>query len=183
MPTITSNQLNAGMVITLNNKLYRVESVTKVAPSKGVTLIKASLRDINTQTISEKSFKLNQSIEELAIEERAIEFLYIQDSEFLFLDIVSLDLISVPSKIIGNKVNFLKEGTEIKAAFYGDTIFSVEFPPVLEIMVAKVKSEGTGDGSKVAILETGAKIEVPLFIEVGDIIKVDPIAEEYIQRM
>jgi elongation factor P len=183
MATITSNQLNAGMVISVNDKLYRVESATKIAPPKGVSLIKATLRDLNTQTVSEKSFKLNQPIEELMVEERRLEYLYLENGEFLFLDIGSLDHVLVPVKTIGNKVNYLKEGIEIKASFYGHTIFAIEFPAFVEIMVAKVKVEGGPDGSKIATLETGAKIEVPLFIEVGDIIKVDPVTEEYIQRM
>ena len=99
---------------------------------------------------------------------------------------MNLDQVFVPSGIVGQKVNFLKEGVELKAFFYGDTIFAVELPQFLELMVAKTQTDGEGSsasGTKVAILETGAKIEVPPFIETGDIIKVDTKTEEYIQRV
>lgn len=179
----TSNQLAAGMTISVGTKLYRVESAVKVTVPKGTPFIKAKLRDLHSQALVEKSFKLNQTIEEVAVADRKIEFLYPEGDGFLFLDIVTLDQVLVPSKIIGSKVDFLKEGVDLKGAFYGDAIFAVEFPPFLELMVAKIKSEDGSKGTKVAILETGAKIEVPPFIEVGDIIKVDPNVEEYIQRV
>jgi elongation factor P len=93
----------------------------------------------------------------------------------------------VPSQVVSNKVNFLKEGVEVKAQFYGETIFAVDLPQFLELMVSKTENlKGTAaspNATKIAILETGAKIEVPPFIEVGDIIKVDTRSDEYIQRM
>lgn len=179
----SSNQLTGGMTISLNNKLYRVESAVKVAVPKGAPFIKAKLRDINTQATVEKSFKLNQPIQEVSIADRRLEFLYPEGDGYLFLDIGSLDQVLVPSKVIGNKINFLKEGVELKASFYGDIIFAVELPAFLELMVAKTKSEEKSKGTKVAVLETGAEITVPPFIEVGDIIKIDPSNEEYIQRV
>ena len=94
---------------------------------------------------------------------------------------------SLSSAIVGDKVNYLKEGIQIKAIFYGDTIFSVELPQFLELMTIKLedlKSKiSVSSASKIAILETGAKVEVPLFIEVGDIIKVDTHIGEYVQRI
>lgn len=182
----TSNQLNPGMTISIGNKLYRVESSVKVTVPKGTPFIKTKLKDLSTNETVEKNFKLNQPIKDVSLIERRLEFLYPEGDEFLFLDVVNLDQVLVPSAIVGNKVNFLKEGIELKAFFYGDTIFSVELPQFLELMVAKTQNEEEGHsvgGTKMAILETGAKIEVPPFIETGDIIKVDTKTEEYIQRV
>ncbi len=92
----------------------------------------------------------------------------------------------MPAQVIGPQVNYLKEGVEIKASFYGDTIFAVDLPQFLELMVTKTEGEGkaaASSGTKLAILETGAKIEVPPFIDVGDIIKVDTKTDDYIQRV
>lgn len=93
----------------------------------------------------------------------------------------------VSTDVVGDKVNYLKEGIQIKAMFYGETIFSIELPQFLELMIVKledVKSKvSVSSASKIAILETGAKVEVPLFIEVGDIIKVDTHLGEYVQRI
>lgn len=182
----TSNQLTPGMTISINNKLFRVESSVKVTVPKGTPFIKTKLKDLSTNETIEKSFKINQPIKDVSLIERRLEFLYPEGNGFLFLDVVNLDQVLVPTSIVGNKVNYLKEGIELKAFFYGDTIFSVELPQFLELMVTKTQTDDeimTANGTKIAILETGAKIDVPPFIETGDIIKVDTKTDEYIQRV
>ncbi|MFI0435296.1 MAG: elongation factor P [Parachlamydiaceae bacterium] len=181
----TSNQLNPGMVISIGNKLYRVESSVKVTVPKGTPFIKTKLKDLCSDEVVEKNFKLNQPIKDVSLVERRLEFLYPEGDEYLFLDVVNLDQVLAPSSIVGQKINFLKEGVELKAFFYGDTVFTVELPQFLELMVAKIQVEETkiAPRGKIAILETGAKIEVPPFIETGDIVKVDTKTEEYVQRV
>jgi elongation factor P len=184
----TSNQLTPGMTISLNNKLFRVESSVKVAIPKGTPFIKTKLKDLSTHEIIEKSFKLNQSVKDVSLIERRLEFLYPEGDSYLFLDIIKLDQVLVPAVIVSQKVNYLKEGIEVKALFYGDTIFSIELPQFLELMVAKMQTdlgEPSQEGNRMATLETGAKIEIPPFIviEVGDIIKVDTKTDDYIQRV
>lgn len=182
----TSNQLNPGMTISIGNKLYRVESSVKVTVPKGTPFIKARLKDLSSNDIVEKNFKLNQPIKDVSLIERRLEFLYPEGEGFLFLDIVNLEQVHVPTSVISIKVNYLKEGVELKAFFYGETIFAVELPQFLELMVAKTLTDDDSDlanGAKIAVLETGAKIEVPPFIETGDIIKVDTKTDEYIQRV
>lgn len=176
------------MILSISGKLYRVESVVKVTVPKGAPFIKAKLKDLSSDKILEKSFKLNQNIKDVALAERRLEFLYLEGKDYLFLDISNLDQILVPGPIVGNRVNYLKEGVEVKAAFYGDSIFSVELPQFLELMVSKTEETGKSksvapNATKSAVLETGARIEVPPFIEVGDIIKVDTKTDEYIQRV
>lgn len=181
---VKSNQINPGMTLSINKKLYRVESSVKVTVPKGTPFIKTKLKDLSSNEIVEKSFKLDQTVQDVSLAERVLEFLYPEDDGYLFLDVSSLDQILVPSNIVGNKVNYLKEGVELKAFFYGDTIFAVELPQFLELMVAKtVSDDDTINGGKTAILETGARIEVPPFIETGDIIKIDTKTDEYIQRV
>jgi elongation factor P len=109
----------------------------------------------------------------------------LEGSEHLFLDIDNLEQVLVPQEIIKDRANFLKEGVDVRALFYGDTVFSVELPQFLELLVVSVKDQGGGlvGGSKIASLETNAEVEVPMFIEVGDIIKVDTIQNLYIQRV
>ena len=116
-----------------------------------------------------------------------MEFLYLEGKDYLFLDIENLNQVLIPQHIVGNSINYLKEGIEVKAAFFGDTIFAVELPQFLELMVAKVEGGENksilANASKMAVLETGAKIDVPPFIEAGDIIKIDTRSYEYIQRV
>lgn len=184
---VLSNNISPGMTLSLNGKLYRVESSVKVTVPKGTPFIKTKLRELSTNQLSEKSFKLNQAVKDVSLAERRLEYLYVEGKDYLFLDISSLEQVLVPAAIVGNRIHYLKEGGEIKGAFYGDTIFAVELPQFLELMVSKIegdKGRSAGpNGTKIAILETGAKIEVPPFIEVGDIIKVDTKTDEYIQRV
>ncbi len=182
---VQSSQLTPGTTITIDKKLYRVETVVKVTVPKGSPFIKTKLRDLVTAQLIEKNFKPNQEVEEAALQERRLEFLYPENKQYLFLDIGSLDQVLVPASTIGNKAHYLKEGIELKATFYGGQIFSVELPQYLELMVVSIDGEGAhgGAAARQAQLETGARLEVPPFIEVGDVIKIDTLTNEYIQRV
>ena len=183
---VQSSQLAPGSTISISGKLYRVESSVKVTVPKGTPFIKTKLRDLITGQVSEKNFKPDQEVEEAELLEHKLEFLYPEGKQYLFLDIGSLDQVLVPANVVGKKVEYLKEGVEVKAAFYAGQIFSVDLPQYLELMVVGVDFAEDVRGStssKVAQLETGAKIEVPPFVEVGDIIKVDTKTDEYIQRV
>lgn len=178
---VASSNLTPGMTISISGKLFRVESCLKVTVPKGTPFIKAKLRDLSTNGVVEKSFKLDQQIKDVSLAERRLEFLYPEDAGYLFLDIGNLEQVNIPEDVVGNKMNFMKEGVEVKASFYGDSIFAVELPQYLELMIAKI--EGESGGNRRAVLETGAKILVPQFVEAGDIVKVDTVTEEYIQRV
>lgn len=183
----TSNQLNPGMTLSIDGKIYRVESCVKVTVAKGVPFIKTKLKNLLSEEVIERNFKLNQPIQDVSLAERKLEYLYLEGKDYLFLDVGNLEQVLVPSQVIADKVNYLKEGIELKAMFYGDSIFSVELPQFLEIMVVKTEDSESAahvaNATKLAILETGAKVEVPMFIESGDIIKVDTQTNEYIQRV
>jgi elongation factor P len=183
----SSNQITPGMTISVDGKIYRVESCVKVTVAKGNPFVKTKLKNLMSDEVIEKNFKLGQPIQDVALFERKLEYLYLEGKDYLFLDVGNLEQVLVPADVITEKVNFLKEGTEVKAMFYGDSIFSVELPQFLELMVVKTESSEVGarvaNAMKTAVLETGAKIEVPLFVESGDIIKVDTHTNEYIQRV
>jgi elongation factor P len=187
MTTIASTQITPGMTIQVDDAIYRVESAVKVSVAKGAAFIKVKLKNLITDDLVEKNFKVGQAVQEVMLSERRLEYLYLEGKSYLFLDIGSLDTVLVPAKVVSDKVNYLKEGTEVKAFFYGDTIFAVELPQFLELMVVKAETAPAkshlSNATKMAILETGAKIAVPLFVETGDIVKVDTHTNEYIQRV
>jgi elongation factor P len=183
----TSNQLIPGMTINVTGKIYRVESCIKVSVAKGTPFIKAKLRDLITEEIFEKNFKLNQPIKEVSLIEHKIEYLYPEGKDYLFLDIEELSQVLVKPEILADRINYLKEGIRLKALFYGASIFAVELPQFLELMVVKTNSTSAklqiASSSKEAELETGAIIDVPLFVEVGDILKIDTSTNEFVQRV
>lgn len=179
--------MTPGIMISLDDKIYRVESAVKVTVAKGNPFIKTKLKDMMTDELIEKNFKEGQTVKEVTLDERSLEFLYLEGKDYLFLDVGNLENVLVSKNIIGDKVHYIKEGIIVKAMFYGDTIFSVELPQFLELMIVKTESdEGAvpiAGTTKVAYLETGAKIDVPLFVETGDIVKVDTAASEFVQRV
>lgn len=184
----TSNQINPGMMISIAGKLYRVESAVKVTVPRGTPFIKTKLQDINTNKVIEKNFKVNQPVETVVLKERKLEFLYPEGKDYIFLDTGNLEQVTVSGKALSSNVNYLKEGIEVLGSFYGDSIFTIEMPQFLELMVAETEANeqediNLGTAAKMAVLETGAKVEVPPFIEIGDIIKVDTKTNEYVQRV
>lgn len=167
-------------------KPYRVESVVKVTAQKANPFIKVRLRHLVTREAVEKNFRPIQELDEVSLEEHRLEYLYPEGKDYVFLDVGTLDIMKVPGDVIGNKVHYLKEGIEVKGSCFGPTIFAVDLPQFLELMVSSIEigeEKGKGGGSRIAILETGAQLEVPPFIDVGDVIKVDTRIEEYIQRV
>ncbi len=176
------------MTISLDDgKIYRVESAVKVTVAKGNPFIKTKLKNLMTDETVERNFKIGQPITEVALTERKLEYLYLEGKDYLFLDVGNLEQVLVPATVITDKVNYLKEGIDVKAMCYGPSIFAIELPQFLELMVVKTEAaEGPShlaNATKIAVLETGAKIDVPLFVETGDIVKVDTHTNEYIQRV
>lgn len=175
------------MTVSVDGKIYRVESCVKVTVAKGTPFIKSKLKNLMSDEVVEKNFKVGQPIQDVALAERKLEYLYLEGKDYLFLDTGNLEQVLVPADVISDKVHYLKEGTEVKAMFYGESIFSIELPQFLELMVVKTESTEApahvANATKVAVLETGAKIQVPGFVESGDIIKVDTQTSEYIQRV
>lgn len=189
----TSNHLTPGMTIQVGKQLFRVESSVKVTVPKGSPFIKTKLRNLDNQKVSEKNFKLNQSVKEVPMTKKKLAFLYEEGKNYLFLDVGEpeqygdLEIYPISTKIVAEKANFLKEGVETTAFFFGEKILAIELPQFLELMVAEVEGEeeekALPNATKMAILETGARIEVPPFVEEQDMIKVDTSTKEYVQRI
>ncbi len=183
----TNSQISPGMTLSIDGKIYRVESSIRVTVTKGVPFIKTKLKELMSGEVVEKNFKVDQPVKEVILSERRLEYLYLEGKNHLFLDVDRLEEALVPGPIVGDKVKYLKENIRLKAVFYGETVFSVELPQFLELMVVKLEEPKSNisiaNASKIAVLETGARVEVPLFIEVGDLIKVDTHIGEYVQRI
>ena len=183
---IKSNQIAPGMTINIGKKIYRVESSMKINVVRGAPFIKTKLRDLLTDEVIEKNFKLDQEIKEVTLTEKRLEYLYPENNHFLFLDVDNLEQEKVPLSILGDKVNYLKEGMTLQVASYKEKIVDVEMPLNVELEVTETQPGFKGDtvtaGTKPATVETGITVQVPMFINTGDIIKVDTRDGSYIER-
>lgn len=185
---VTSTQITPGITIKVGSQLYQVESSVRVTVTKGNPFIKTKLRNLVTNKITEKNFQIGEKIEEISPEEVDLEYLYMEGKEYLFLEFKTLEQIPISASVIGERAEFLKEGVQLKGLAYGGVVFSIELPQFLELMIAQTDGDGE-DGmpaanvNKTAVLETGAKLTVPPFIEIGDIVKVDTKTGEFVQRV
>lgn len=186
---VASSQLSPGMVIRMGRDLMRVESALKVTAPGAAPHMKIKLLTIPGEEMIERKLKLDQEVEEVTLKEKSLEFLYSEGGKYIFLDIDTLDQVPVESEVVAERREYLKEGVPVKANAWGSTIFSIELPQFLELMVVKTQDPTSKQKQKdpnierIAIIETGASISVPPFIENGDVIKVDTRSSEFIQRV
>lgn len=125
---VASSQVSPGMIVKVEGKFYKVESSVKVTVAKGTPFIKTKLRDMASNKVLEKNFKPSQQIEEAILKEKPLEFLYLEGKEYLFLDIDSLEQVAIPSSVVSENVNFLKEGISLTAFICDGQVFGVELP-------------------------------------------------------
>ena len=186
---INASQITSGMILSIDQKLYCVESIHKSDGHDKGESITFKLRDFGTERTLEKSFQPSDQVKDVSLSERTLEFLYPEDEDYLFLDIETLDEVTITRAVIGPRIEYMKAGVQVRASAYSEAIVTIELPQFLELMVADVEDqfvEATIAGavpSKSATLETGARLKVPSFVEIGDVIKIDTRAEEYIQRI
>ncbi len=183
---ITANDLRKGVMIKVDNELFMVRSFQHVKPGKGGAFVKAKLRNIKKNILIEKTFRAGEKVEDIFIEKRKMQYLYNDGDSSVFMDIESYEQESIPDEFIEEELKFLKEGEEVNVDFYEGEIISVELPTFVELKVTHTEPGLRGDTAtatfKPAVIETGAKIQVPLFINEGDVLKIDTRTGDYTER-
>ncbi len=183
---ITTNDLKNGMAINYEDSLFEVIYFQHVKPGKGGAFVRTKLKNLNTGANIEKTFRAGEKIEQAILETKKMQFLY-KDEHYNFMDSESFEQIIVSEDSIGDRRKFLLENLEVTIVFYKGSPISIELPVAIESRVVKaepgVKGDTVSNTFKPAEIETGAKIQVPLFINEGDIIKIDTRSGEYITRV
>ncbi len=184
---ITANDLRKGVIIKTDKELYVVRGFQHVKPGKGGAFVKAKLRNIKKNIIIEKTFRAGEKIEDVFIDKRKMQYLYREGETSVFMDVENYEQESIPNEFIEEEMKLLKEGEEVNVSFYETEIISVELPTFVEVKVTHTEPGLRGDTAtatfKPAQIETGAKIQVPLFVNEGDVLKVDTRTGEYIERV
>ncbi len=184
---ITANDLRRGVMIKVDNDLFVVLDFQHVKPGKGGAFVKAKLRNITKNIIIEKTFRANEKVEDIFIEKRKMQYLYNDGDNAVFMDIETYEQENVPNEFIEEQLKFLKEGEEVDVDFYENQIISIELPTFVNLEVTHTEPGVKGDTAttayKPATVETGAIVQVPLFVNEGDVIKIDTRTGEYIERV
>lgn len=176
------------MSIILDGQLYIIVEYQHVKPGKGGAFVRTRLKNLKLGTILDKTFRAGEKIEEAFIEDRKYQFLYRSGQSYYFLDQETFEEVMVPKEELGEpNVKFLKEGMMITASLYKDKLATISLPTFIELKIDQTEPGLRGDtakgGTKLAKLETGAVVQVPLFINTGDIVKIDTRSGEYVERV
>jgi elongation factor P len=183
---ITTNDLRNGMTLDLGEGLFSVVEFQHVKPGKGGAFVRTKLKNVRTGAVIERTFRADERVEQAIVEKREMQFLYRDGAEYVFMDNVSYDQLQVTAESLGDAANYLKESDNAVLQMFGTEIVGVDLPASVELTVATTEPGIQGDrvsgARKPATLETGLVLQVPLFINQGERIKVDTRSGEYITR-
>ena len=183
---ITTNDLKNGMAIEYDGDLLEVIYFQHVKPGKGGAFVRTKLKNLNNGAIFEKTFRAGEKVEQAILETKKMQYLY-KDDNYNFMDIETYEQITLDEKHLSDKKMFLLENMDVLIVFYKGSPISVDLPTTIEAKVINtepgVKGDTISNNFKPAQIETGAKIQVPLFIDNGDIIKVDTRTGDYVTRV
>src|SRR6185369_2982762 len=161
-----------GLSIILDNDIYTIVEFQHVKPGKGGAFVRTRLKNARSGATTEKTFRAGEKMEQARIERRPMQYLYAQEDDYYFMDTASFEQISVGKQIIGPPVKYLKDGMEVMIAEHKGEVIGVDVPFFVELAVTETEPGVRGDtasgGSKPATLETGAVVQVPFFVDVGD---------------
>jgi len=183
---ITTNDIKNGMALNLPEGLFQIVDFQHVKPGKGGAFVRTTLKNVRTGAVLDRTFRAGEKVDQAVIDKRDMNFLYRDGSEFVFMDNASYDQMNVPPTSLGDSANYIVEGSTVQLAMYNDEIVGVELPASVELTVRDTEPGIQGDrvsgARKPATLETGLVVQVPLFIEAGERIKVDTRTGEYLAR-
>ena len=187
MAYVSSNDFSTGITVELDGDLLQVVEFQHVKPGKGSPFVRAKLKNIRTGYSKEMTFRGGEKMARAYIERRPASFLFVTDDEYTFMDSENFEQYTVTAKQVGNGSKWLKDGMEVNLVFHKEEILEIELPNFVELVITETEPGFKGDtatgATKPATLETGAVIQVPLFINQGEKVKVDTRDSSYLGRV
>jgi elongation factor P len=183
---ISSNDFRPGVSIELDGSVWRVVEFLHVKPGKGSAFVRTTLKNVQTGKVLERTFRAGETVPQANLEKSVMQHTYKEGDQYIFMDMATYEESQMSAAQIGDRVKYLKEGMEVNVVRWNEQVLEVELPNsvVLEVVEADpgVKGDTATGGTKPAILETGAQVMVPLFISVGERVKVDTRNDTYLGR-
>lgn len=185
--SISTNDLKNGITLDLSEGLFQVVEFQHVKPGKGGAFVRTTLKNVRTGAVIERTFRSAEKVEQAIIDKREMQYLYREGDDLVFMDNTSYDQMNVSPKSLGPAVNYLMEGSTAVLQIYNDEIVGVDIPASVELLVTETEPGIQGDrvsgARKPATVETGIVVQVPLFVNIGDRIKVDTRSGDYLTRV
>lgn len=183
---ISPNDFRTGLTIEYDGGIYTIVDFQHVKPGKGAAFVRTKLKNIETGAVTERTFNPRDKFETAHIDRRSTQFLYAGDDMWNFMDTETYDQFALGKDVLGDAVLYLKENMEISLEFYQGRVIGVDLPVVVELEVTEtepgIKGDTASGGSKPATMETGLVVQVPFFINVGDMLRIDTRTGEYSER-
>lgn len=184
---ISTSDFRNGMAIIVDNEIYYIIEFQHVKPGKGGAFVRTKLKKLKTGSCIDKTFRAGEKFERAELSQRKVEYIYKVENSYYFMDHETYEEINVSKEILNDKVLYLKENTEVTFLEYQGKIIDVELPIFINLKVTNtepgIKGNTVSQAMKPATLETGLTINVPLFVNIGDEIKVDTRKGSYIERV
>ena len=184
---ISTADFRNGMCIEYNNKLCTIVEFQHVKPGKGGAFVRTKLRDIKTGRVVDYTFNAGTKFDSVRLETKKMQFLYSDGTDFNFMDMSSFEQLSIPAETVGSAANWLKENDEATLMYAGDELISIEPPMFVELEVTETEPGFKGDTAtnttKPATLETGVTIQVPTFVDIGDVLQIDSRDGRFVKRV
>jgi elongation factor P len=184
---ISSNDFRPGVHVLLDGDLYAIVESQHVKVGRGPAYVKAKVRNTKTGSITERTFRAGERVPLVYLERRTMQYLYGTGGEYVVMDKTSYEQLSLGRGLFGDAVRFLRENIDVTVVFHGDTPIAVELPTTVDLKIVEtapgVRGDTVSGGSKPATLETGAVVQVPLFVETGETIRVDTRSGAYVERV
>ena len=186
MPTITTNDLKNGMTLELDRDLVQVVEFQHVKPGKGHAFVRTTLRNVRTGAVVDRTFRAGEKVERAMIDKRSMQFLYRDGADYVFMDDETYDQRNLAPAALGAAAQYLVEQATALILLFGEEVIGVELQAAVELVITETEPGVQGDrvsgARKPATLETGLVVQVPLFIESGERVKVDTRSGEYLSR-
>lgn len=183
---ISTNQFKAGMTIRYEGETYRIVEFQHVKPGKGGAFVRTKLRNISTGALIDRTFRPETKFEQLRTESRPMTYLYDEQDQVIFMDAETFEQLSLPKSTLEGRFDLMTLNMQVDVIYIDGQPFDVELPTFVDLKViqtaAGVRGDTVSGGSKEAILETGASVQVPLFIEPGEVVRIDTRTREYLSR-
>ena len=183
---ISTNDFKTGVTVEIDGDAWQVVEFQHVKPGKGAAFVRAKMRNLCTGAVVERTFNAAERLQNAVVERKEMQYLYQADENYVFMDNETYEQLELNKDQLGNALNFLKENMDVKVITFKDRVLGVELPNTVELTVVETEPGIKGDtatgGSNNAKMDTGYVVKVPLFINEGDVLRIDTRSGEYIER-
>ncbi|BCV25134.1 MAG TPA: elongation factor P [Firmicutes bacterium] len=183
---ISTNDFRTGLTIELEGEVYSVVDFQHVKPGKGSAFVRSKLKNVRTGAVIERTFRAGEKVETAHIDRRQMQYLYAAGASYTFMDTETFEQLTLSEEQLGENLKFLKENMLITILMYEGSILGIELPNFVDLQVVEtapgIRGDTVSGATKPAKLETGATVQVPLFIEEGDVIRIDTRTGQYLTR-